>query len=95
LTKAQTLRPGYGLPHFYMGRMFKETGNTEKAVSELEKAIALNPDLAEAYYQLGTLLNRLGQKEKAEAALARFRSFRRVEADERANVMRELRETLP
>jgi tetratricopeptide (TPR) repeat protein len=93
--KAEALRPAYALPHFYMGRMCNETGNTKEAVSELERAIALNPELAEAYYQLGTLLKRLGQTERAEAALARFQSFRRAEKGERANVMRELRETLP
>ena len=77
-----------------MGRMFKEVGNDKAAVSELEKAIALNPDLAEAYYQLGTLLNRLGQKEKAAAALKRFQAFRKAEESERASVMRELRDSL-
>ncbi len=77
-----------------MGRALQQSGPFKPAVMELQKTISLNPDLPEAYYQLGTLLGRLGQKEEAEAALIRFKSFRDQQDDERSNVLRELRQTL-
>ncbi len=47
------------------------TKRPKEAKSSLERAIALNPDLASAYYHLGVLYEREGLKEEAEWAYRR------------------------
>ena len=52
------------------------------------------PDLAEAYYRLGLLLNKRHEKEKADQALARYKSLRDAEYSERATMLKELQDAV-
>jgi len=50
---------------------FSESGKTEKAVEELEKAIRLSPEYADAYNNLAVQHMRMGRFEEAAAELTR------------------------
>ena len=41
-------RPGYACPRFGLGKVLGSRGDWEKAVAELQKAVRLDPDWAEA-----------------------------------------------
>ena len=56
---------------YRLGTLLAKTGNTAGARSALERALALEPDLAEANNDLGALLARGGD---LDAAIARFRA---------------------
>jgi tetratricopeptide (TPR) repeat protein len=49
--------------------MLQELGRLDEAEASLRKVIALKPDYAEAYYNLGNTLHELGRLDKAEASL--------------------------
>jgi hypothetical protein len=50
--------------------------------------------MAEAYYQLGLLLHKRGEKEKGDQALARFKAIRDTEYSDRAVILKQLQDTL-
>ncbi len=56
-----------------LGAIYASQGKWEQAIAECAKAIALNPNLAEAHYNWGLALNRLGRPDEGmqhyEAAL--------------------------
>jgi tetratricopeptide (TPR) repeat protein len=56
---------------FEYGRAMSECGKLSKAVTELEKALALDPDHAEALFQLGLSKHRLGFPGEAKADIDR------------------------
>ena len=57
--------------HFKIGFGLNRQRKFAEAVTELEKAIALNPDIANAHMHLGGALMQLQQNEKAERELVR------------------------
>jgi thioredoxin-like negative regulator of GroEL len=54
-----------------------------EAAPLLERAVARNPRYREAYYSLGQAYLRLGKREAAQRALARFRALDRFERERR------------
>jgi len=65
-----------------------------EARNELERAISLQPDLGEAYYQLGIAYRQLGEPQKASDAFARFKQFRDTQHEERTEILRQMQETI-
>jgi tetratricopeptide (TPR) repeat protein len=65
-----------------------------EAVAEFEQVIRLDPNLAEAYYQLGRALNRLKRTAEAQSALAAFKrlsdSQKQQEQDGQREIVRRL-----
>lgn len=55
--------------HLNMALVMKKRGQTDSAISELQKAIAVEPNMAEAQGQLGCLYLEKGQVEEAKKAL--------------------------
>jgi Flp pilus assembly protein TadD len=92
--QAELISPSYALPRFQRGRLLSRAGNYAQAREELEKAISLQPNLAEAYYELALLLRRLGKSDEANQAMARFKSFRTAENNGREVILKELQETI-
>ena len=92
--KASALDPKYALPHYQLGRLLARSQRFREARSELEQAIALQPDLTEAYHQLAHAYERLGEKQKAEQALARFQQHKNVEYNERQDFLKQAHEAL-
>ena len=47
-----------------MGNALKDKGQLEKAIEAYTKALSIEPDFAEAYYNMGNALKDKGQLEK-------------------------------
>jgi len=77
-----------------LGRLLQKQGQYAAAEVELEKAVTLAPEMAEAYYQLGLLLHKRGENERGDQALARFKALRDTEYSDRAVILKQLQDTL-
>ncbi|HID65019.1 MAG TPA: tetratricopeptide repeat protein, partial [Anaerolineae bacterium] len=56
---------GNAMSHLELGRSYMETGRWDEAIAELETAIRLDPDLAEAHFRLGNVYAQRGELDKA------------------------------
>lgn len=61
-----------------------------EAVAELERVVALAPDLAEAHYQLGRAYGRLKRTAEAQTALANFKRLNEAQKEQAQNERREI-----
>ncbi len=61
------LDPRDATAHWALARAFTLEANYDRAIPELETAVALNTNLAQAWYQLGWVLVRAGRPEEAVA----------------------------
>ena len=67
--KALALDDTLDLPHSLMGNIYLLKRQYEKAIAEDERAVALNPNGADAHAHLGKTLNYVGRPEEAIALL--------------------------
>jgi len=65
------LNPNYGKAYKNRGKVYTETGESEKALNDFTKVIFLNTDLAEAYELRGKLYKKRGDEERARYDLIR------------------------
>lgn len=70
--EAIKLRPQLPLGHYLLGSLLLGTGNTTRAITELETARAGEPNDSKIYYALGTAYARVNRKQDAERARADF-----------------------
>lgn len=78
--KAIQLKPSYALPHYELGKLLvSEQQQLQTAAYELEQAIAHDPGLRAAYYQLGRVYSKLGQTEKSNRVLKEFKKLSQQE----------------
>jgi predicted CXXCH cytochrome family protein len=75
LQRAMQAAPTDPAVWFQLGSLDSNQGRNAQAVTELEKAVSLDPDLAEAHENLGVALAESGQMDRAEAA---FRDSLRI-----------------
>jgi tetratricopeptide (TPR) repeat protein len=64
-SKALALDPDYGVAHHMKGNILQAEGRAEEAVAEHERALAIDPSLADAVANLGVDYLFLGQSEKS------------------------------
>lgn len=76
LRKVLELSPGLVSAHIDRGAALSELERYPEALAELEKAVALNPANAQAYYDIAMTLDRMGLGAKAERLLAKARLLR-------------------
>lgn len=76
LEKYDTHFPGDYKARFLSGEVFKEEGETAKALEELEKSIALKPDFPDSRRELGLLYWKAGQKPDARKQFEKYLSLR-------------------
>ena len=69
LKRALQIAPSDGNVWFQYGMLESQLGRTDRAIEDLQKAVALNPDLPEGDLSLASLLARKGQIDSAESAL--------------------------
>jgi tetratricopeptide (TPR) repeat protein len=69
LKRALQIAPSNGNVWFQYGMLESQLGRTDRAIENLQKAVALNPDLPEGDLSLASLLARKGQIDSAESAL--------------------------
>ncbi len=65
--------------------LYSRLGRCEDAFKDYDKAVALRPDFADAYYNRGNLHSRLGQYDKAIADYTKAIEFRIDDADAHNN----------
>ena len=63
--RALRIKPDHAESNKYLGAIFLETGQTQRAVKLLDRAIETNPDCHEAYCNLGVAHKRLEEYEDA------------------------------
>ena len=70
---------------FELGSFDSDQGRNAQAISELQKAVALDPDMAEGYQNLGVALAESGQLDLSEAAFRHSLQIRPYDARTHAN----------
>jgi tetratricopeptide (TPR) repeat protein len=68
--------PGAWMAHFNLGGMALKAGKDEEALAEFRAALRINPDLADAEYNLGSILGRMPGHE--DEALTHFETALRL-----------------
>jgi tetratricopeptide (TPR) repeat protein len=70
LRKAIALKPDYGVPHYNLGLILADSGDTAEALRELAKAISLLPGQAKPWFDLGRVLRLVKDDRGAMEAVA-------------------------
>lgn len=76
LIRAQTLQPNLPQVTYLLGLLYRNTGRTDEAIRELERAIAQNPGNDSAHRQLGMILFDQGKVDAAMDELAKAIAIR-------------------
>lgn len=66
---------------FAFGHALFAANKFESAITELQAAIKLRPEIAEGYYQLGLTLQRTGRRAEAKAAFEKVRDLQKAKRD--------------
>jgi len=88
-TRAVALPGANGEDHYLVGKLLAKDGRTGDAIRELNEAIALNPDLDQAYYLLGRTYMQTGDAARATEWMSKLKELKqkheRAYAEERKN----------
>jgi tetratricopeptide (TPR) repeat protein len=68
--------PNYANAYLQLGIMYANQKKYQDAISYYDRAVKLNPDLADVHYRLGQALARTGDTTRAQAEFARFEQLR-------------------
>ena len=74
------------------GHVYTRTDRNEQARPELEKAVALDQGMTEAYWLISRVYLDVGEKEKAQEDLAAFHRRQSAEYEERQEILRRTRQ---
>jgi len=75
---AVDLTPKNFVAHVVCGRLWQETGKTDRALQELRTAVKLAPGSPDAHFALASALGKAGQKREAERERAEFERLKAV-----------------
>jgi tetratricopeptide (TPR) repeat protein len=78
--------------HYQLGIVYAESGDFARSAQELQEAVRLEPDNAEAHYRLAQALRRTKQNSLADAELQEFQILKRRGEDGAVSVQRLTRE---
>jgi tetratricopeptide (TPR) repeat protein len=70
--QAVKLAPALAEPHYLLGALLLDTGDTDRAIRELEAARKLAPDEAKVYFELSLAYAKVQRKDDAARARAEF-----------------------
>ena len=90
LNKAARAIPGCSLCYLAMSKVHQRKGEWRTATTDLEKAIGLDPGLAEAWYRLAGLYEQAGQAEAARQARRRFEELKGNKANQETEMLRDV-----
>ncbi len=76
--RATQADPNDFAPHVVYGRALLDSDDNINAAVELEKAVKLAPESADAHYSLATAYSRLGRKSDAQHEQEEFRRLRKL-----------------
>jgi tetratricopeptide (TPR) repeat protein len=85
--RALTIDPGSAAAHLALGDALLREGQTSAAVTELKVAVALIPDMRQAYTLLVRAYQKLGQTAEAQEALRKEQELAQQEIKARENVL--------
>lgn len=74
--------PHYGPAHTAIGTIYVKQNNYSGAKTELEQAVGLNDRDLSAFYQLGLVYNKLGQKDRAKQMFDRAEQLREAQRNQ-------------
>jgi tetratricopeptide (TPR) repeat protein len=76
LKKSIELDPKFAEPRLQLGNLYSDQRKYELAIPLYERALVLNPDLADAHYRLGQAYVHVGKKDEAQQQLAVYQKLR-------------------
>jgi tetratricopeptide (TPR) repeat protein len=76
LKKSIELDPKFAEPCLQLGNLYSDQRKYELAIPLYERALVLNPDLADAHYRLGQAYVHVGKKDEAQQQLAVYQKLR-------------------
>jgi tetratricopeptide (TPR) repeat protein len=93
------LAPSFALAYYELGAALARSGSNQEARAALEKSISLQDSLPknfvpDAYYRLSRVYMKLGDKEKAQGALATFNKLRTTEQSERQMILQAMQQAV-
>jgi len=90
LTTAAREIPRCSLCYVALSKVHQRNGHESNAKADLEKAIALDPTLAEAWYRLASVYEQSGQAEAARQARLRFEQLKGNRTNREAEMLRDV-----
>ncbi|MBV8857515.1 MAG: tetratricopeptide repeat protein [Acidobacteria bacterium] len=90
LKRAAELDATFSAPRLSLAKLYIRGERWADAVAELEKVTALEPDSADAYYQLGRAYVRLKRTAEAQAAVETFKRLNETKKKQDEDEMREV-----
>lgn len=76
LNKAIALNPSLPQARLELGKLLRMRGDLPAAKAQFEAAAKLDPESSDAYYQLMAVYRKLGEQQKADQALQKFRELK-------------------
>ena len=80
--------PACSLCSLAQSRVHQAQGNFAAAITDLERAVNIDPEFSDAWYRLTSLYMRLGRNEDATRARARFEKLKAEKEDREADMLR-------
>jgi len=80
--EALSTEPDSASARLRLGKLWVQSGNFERGIKELQKAIELDPTEAAPYYQLSRAYLKVGKQSEAQSAQSRFLKVRSVYSGE-------------
>ena len=90
LIKANRLDPAFAPARLALGKLYLANGREEKAATELQEAIRLQPGVPEAHYHLARTYQRMKQITESKAEFEVFKSLGTEEKDRAVKERKEL-----
>jgi len=90
LVNALAADPKLANAQFEMGQLKQDEGNWKGSIPNLETAVRLKPDLAQAHYRLALAYWRSGRKEEAQAQMALQKKYSQQEQQDLDRRLREI-----
>ncbi len=70
------------LPPYFVGRSQVKSGQVQDAIATFTQLVQIHPDFSPAYYQMGILYSRGGDKRHAQAMFSKVKEIKNAELDE-------------
>lgn len=81
LKTAVLLDPAYADAYLQLGILYANGGNYQEAISNYQKSLKINPNVASLHYRLGQALARTGDAARAKEEFGEFERLRQTEAN--------------
>lgn len=81
LKQAVSLDPNYADAYFQLGVLYADERKYREAAAQYERALQINPKVANFHYRLGQALARVGDETRAKEELAVFEKLRQSESE--------------